>query len=135
MAISMSKLLSIAFVGCLLGMTLSLIGFSDYSAVYHMFVLEEWRMILVFFVAVVIVGVYSTVRKVPVSRPFHPGIIPGGILFGVGWAISGACPSVPLVQLGEGKWWAICTVVGIVIGMVTYRYVHQKWFNWSSGSC
>jgi hypothetical protein len=44
----------------------------------------------------------------------------GGILFGVGWALSGGCPGVVLTQLGEGKLYALFALFGIGLGNWLY---------------
>lgn len=54
----------------------------------------------------------------PVS--FIPERILGALVFGVGWALSGACPGTALVQIGEGKFMAIATVLGILLGAWLY---------------
>ena len=59
----------------------------------------------------------------------------GGVLFGAGWALTGACPSIALVQLGEGKLGALVTLVGIFAGNALYAAVHERYFRFSVGSC
>jgi uncharacterized membrane protein YedE/YeeE len=69
------------------------------------------------------------------ARPIHKGSIIGGLLFGVGWALSGGCPSIALAQLGQGQLLAVATLVGIIGGNYLYSVVHARYFNWSIGSC
>ena len=59
----------------------------------------------------------------------------GGVLFGVGWALSGACPGIILVQVGEGKLGALVTLAGVFLGNALYAAVHQRYFRFSVGSC
>jgi hypothetical protein len=40
----------------------------------------------------------------------------GRLVFGVGWALSGACPGTALAQLGEGKLYALATVARHPLG-------------------
>lgn len=54
-----------------------------------------------------------------VDRP-QPRHIWGSLLFGVGWAISGACPGPIATQLGQGIAWALFTTAGVVIGIVLF---------------
>jgi uncharacterized protein len=54
-----------------------------------------------------------------VDRP-KPRHIWGSLLFGVGWAISGACPGPIATQLGQGIAWALFTTAGVVIGIVLF---------------
>jgi uncharacterized membrane protein YedE/YeeE len=56
-------------------------------------------------------------------------------LFGVGWALSGACPAIALVQLGEGQFVALFTLLGIFAGNWLYSVVHERFFRWSASTC
>ena len=63
-----------------------------------------------------------TIKKKPLSKyNFY-----GGIIFGIGWAISGACPGTILAQVGEGKILGIFTIIGIVIGTYSYALLAEK---------
>ena len=50
------------------------------------------------------------------AKPIHGGSLPGGLLFGVGWAMTGMCPGPILVTLGEGKVYALAALAGAVAG-------------------
>jgi hypothetical protein len=124
--------------GLLLGFSLSRIGFADYGELHRMFVFDDLRMFLVFAGAVglSLLGFLLYDRRLfSPTRRVHPGTVPGGILFGLGWALCGACPAVPLVQLGHGRLPALATLAGVVIGTLLYRWVHARLFRWDSGSC
>jgi uncharacterized protein len=41
----------------------------------------------------------------------------GGVLFGVGWALAGACPGPIVAQLGTGRLSALFTLGGLVLGI------------------
>ena len=63
----------------------------------------------------------ATGRPVELSdKPWHLGAVWGGLTFGAGWALSGACPGTSLAQIGEGKLVAWFTAAGILLG--TYLY-------------
>ncbi len=129
-----------AAFGVALGYVLSRSGFSDYDQVARMFRFGDFRLLTAFVIAVlVLVPLWGwAARRVEgglAPRPLHPGSAVGGLLFGAGWALGGACPSIALVQVGEGKGLALCTVAGILLGNWLYSHVHQRWFRWSVGSC
>ena len=42
--------------------------------------------------------------------------VTGSILFGLGWAITNACPGPIAAQLGQGLWWGLLTLVGFLAG-------------------
>ena len=69
------------------------------------------------------------------ARGSLSGAAIGGALFGAGWAITGACPAVGFVQIGEGKLLALFTVAGFAVGMRLYQSIHARYFRWDTGSC
>ena len=127
--------------GILLGFSLSRLGFSDYGQVHNMFTLSDLRLIFVFGGAVLLTALgyiclmpLSNRRTVP-HNPFHKGIIPGGLLFGAGWALTGGCPAIPLVQLGEGRLPALFSAIGIFIGIHLFRAINARYLRIDTGSC
>jgi len=59
-------------------------------------------------------------------KPFHKGFIIGGILFGMGWAITGACPGPIYAQVGTGAYPAIATLLGAILGAYFYHALKRK---------
>ncbi|MFN9569095.1 MAG: DUF6691 family protein, partial [Cyanobacteriota bacterium] len=49
-------------------------------------------------------------------KPFHPGLIPGAVIFGVGWGLSGVCPGAGLASLGLGNWPMLLAIVTMLLG-------------------
>ena len=49
-------------------------------------------------------------------KPLHRGNVAGGILFGIGWSIAGMCPGPILVNIGEGKIYALAALAGALVG-------------------
>jgi hypothetical protein len=127
-----------AILGMLMGMVLSFVGFSNFDEVHKMFLFVDLRLLLTFAGAVLLAAFFFNVliQGLPhETKIWHPGVIPGGMLFGTGWAISGSCPSIALVQLGEGQLAALFTILGIAFGVWLYRPVHRSLFGWDTGSC
>jgi len=129
-------------LGVLMGVVLSRIGFSSWDEVHRMFVFADLRMFLTFAFAVVLIASATVVlRKVApdrvrrMTRSFHRGTILGGAMFGIGWALSGACPSIALVQVGEGQLAAFITLGGIVSGNWLYAALRERYLHWDTGSC
>lgn len=128
------------FVGVAFGFALSRIGFSSWEEVHKMFTFADLRLLLGFATAVVLLAgswriLSGTIGTKWTPRLIHRGTVAGGVLFGAGWALSGACPSIALVQLGEGQLGALWTLAGIFAGNWIYSMVHERWFRWSTGSC
>lgn len=134
----LKKYLIYGFLGTLMGYILSRIGFADYDEINKMFVFADLRMFLTFAGSVALLMVVSLVFKKNFPRQdkfIQPGTLPGSMLFGFGWAVTGACPSLVFVQLGQGKLPAIMTLFGIYLGVILYRKMHAKYFLWDVGSC
>lgn len=60
------------------------------------------------------------------QKPFHKGVVFGGMLFGMGWAITGACPGPIYAQIGAGTLLTIITFLGALSGMYLYAYLQPK---------
>lgn len=122
--------------GLALGFTVANIGFGDYAELNRMFTFQDLRMLLAFAGAVVIIVVAFAVLGVRRSPGrIHAGVVPGAVLFGVGWAISGGCPAIPLVQLASGYLPALVTIAGLVTGVRLCRWVNVRFLRLDRGSC
>jgi hypothetical protein len=60
------------------------------------------------------------------GKPFHRGFIIGGVIFGFGWAITGACPGPIFAQIGAGEYPALFTLSGALVGAFLYHSVKEK---------
>jgi uncharacterized membrane protein YedE/YeeE len=130
----------VGFIGVVFGFTLSRIGFTSWDEIHKMFTFSDLRLLLTFAIAVTLLTIsWIVVARATGAtwspRRVHPGTVVGGVLFGAGWALSGACPSIALVQLGEGQLGAGLTLIGIVAGNWLYSVVHERYFRWSAASC
>jgi uncharacterized membrane protein YedE/YeeE len=57
---------------------------------------------------------------------FTKGQIYGGLLFGFGWAITGACPGPLFALIGSGTTVIIVTLLSAVTGTWVYGYLREK---------
>ena len=132
-----APLFRLGLFGLTLGFALSEAGFSDYAELHRMFTFQDPRLLLTFAgaVAVAMAGFALLCRgDILPGRPIHRGTVPGGLLFGAGWALCGACPAIALVQIGEGRASAIATALGIGGGIFAAQAFRRSW-RWDSGSC
>lgn len=60
------------------------------------------------------------------GKKFHKGFIIGGMLFGFGWAITGACPGPIFAQIGAGEFPALFTLAGALTGAFLYHFTKAK---------
>lgn len=124
--------------GLLFGFALSRIGFGDFGQVHDMFLFADLRLFLTFAggVAATMLGfVFLAKMSQMPKRQLHPGSIAGGVLFGAGWAVTGACPAIVMVQLGQGYAPALISLAGVLIGIAIYKPLHRRFLPWEIDSC
>lgn len=59
-------------------------------------------------------------------KTFNKGQIYGGLIFGFGWAITGACPGPLFAQIGTGATVIGITLLSAVAGTWVYGYLREK---------
>ena len=128
----------VALFGLVMGFCLSRIGFSNYDELYRMFLFSDFRLLLSFAgaVGIAMIGFALLARREQLpAKPLHRGTAIGAVLFGIGWAITGACPSIALVQLGEGRLPAVATIAGLLLGIWLHKKLKARFFRWDGGGC
>jgi uncharacterized membrane protein YedE/YeeE len=60
------------------------------------------------------------------TKTFNKGQIYGGLIFGFGWAITGACPGPLFAQIGSGFSVVIVTLLSAIAGTWVYGYFREK---------
>ena len=58
-----------------------------------------------------------------INKKFNKGNIYGGLLFGCGWAITGACPGPLFAQIGTGATITSITLLSAIAGTWVYGRV------------
>lgn len=121
------------FIGTIFGITLAKSEIISWYRIYEMFRFQSFHMFGVIGSSVVLGVIFiQVIKRFGVkSIDGHPIIVEakqfsiaryllGGIIFGLGWAMTGACPGPMFILLGNGV-----TVVFVVIGAAllgTYSY-------------
>lgn len=59
-------------------------------------------------------------------KKFNKGNVYGGLMFGIGWAITGACPGPLFAQIGSGSTVVIVTLLSAIAGTWTYGKIREK---------
>lgn len=124
--------LKYALVGLLFGIVFVKAEIISWFRIQEMFRLQSFHMYGVIGSAVV-VGLISvllikkfkikTIYGEPiefVNKDFNKGQIYGGLLFGLGWAITGACPGPLFALIGTGATVIIVTFLSAVVGTWVY---------------
>ena len=60
------------------------------------------------------------------KKEFSMGNIIGGLMFGLGWAITGACPGPLFAQIGTGATVIIITLLSAIAGTWCYGLIREK---------
>ncbi len=60
------------------------------------------------------------------EKQFSHGTWIGGLLFGIGWALTGACPGPMFAQLGSGIGSAAVLILAALAGTWTYSALREK---------
>ncbi|MEO7049106.1 MAG: DUF6691 family protein [Ferruginibacter sp.] len=60
------------------------------------------------------------------NKKFSKGQIYGGLIFGIGWAITGACPGPLFAQIGSGFVVVIVTLLSAIAGTWVYGKFREK---------
>ena len=59
-------------------------------------------------------------------KKFNKGQVYGGLLFGFGWALTGACPGPLFAQIGTGATVIFVTLFSAIAGTWVYGYFREK---------
>lgn len=64
----------------------------------------------------------GTTRVLPISL-VATGL--GGVIFGIGWGLTGYCPGTCWAAVGEGRMDAIFTLLGGLVGTAVFAHLHE----------
>lgn len=123
--------------GTIFGFVLSRSGAADFNYIVGMFLFEEFQLygIMATAVAIGAPGMLLIKRRgrtafgeriVIESKARHRGNVAGGLLFGIGWAITGMCPGPIVVNIGEGKIYALAALAGALTGAALFGAAYPR---------
>jgi uncharacterized protein len=134
----LSALLKYAVAGVLFGIILVKSEVISWFRIQEMFRLQSFHMYGVIGSAVV-VGIISVflIKKLKLKstegeaiklepKKFQKGQIYGGLMFGLGWAITGACPGPLFAQIGTGALVIITTLLSAIAGTWVYGKLKER---------
>lgn len=124
--------------GILFGVVLVKSEVVSWFRIQEMFRFQSFHMygvigsaVAVALVSVIVIRKFNinTVHGEPITFPrrvFHKGNVYGGLLFGFGWALTGACPGPLFAQIGTGVTVTVVTLLSAVAGTWVYgRFRHR----------
>ncbi len=125
-------------VGVLFGIILIKSQVISWFRIQEMFRLQAFHMYGVIGSAI-ITGIISiqlikrlhltTIDRQPIIIPdkiFNKGNVYGGLIFGLGWAITGACPGPIYAQIGSGFLVVTVTLLSAIAGTWFYGLIKEK---------
>jgi uncharacterized protein len=123
--------LSALLVGVAMGMLLQRVGASSPALIARTLRLENLSIIKFMATAIGVgtVAVYLAGLWLPMHLEIRPayvlGVLAGGLVFGVGFAVGGFCPGSCVVGLGEGRKDALLALLGGIFGALVFTLVYD----------
>jgi uncharacterized membrane protein YedE/YeeE len=126
------------FFGLIFGIVLIKAEVVSWFRIQEMFRLQSFHMFGVIGSAVVVGAISVFIIKrfkiksiqgeeiILPEKTFNKGQIYGGLLFGFGWAMTGACPGPLFAQLGYGAAAISVTILMAIVGTWVYGKLREK---------
>lgn len=117
-------------IGCVFGAILFMGGASSYKRILGTLMLKDMWIIKLMCTAIGVgtLGIYlldmGGLANLSIKPAYIWGVVVGGVIFGIGWAVSGYCPGTCVVGAAEGKKDAIYTVLGAFVGAGVFSLVY-----------
>lgn len=124
----MIEILAAASVGFAFGGLLQKAGLSRYDRIVNIYRFRDLAVLKFLLSALVVgafcvrfLGAFGVEGIVPVPSTFMVGNFGGGVLFGIGMAVSGFCPGTIAAGIGEGRLdYLVPGAVGLVAGALCF---------------
>ena len=133
------KYIKFILTGILFGIVMTKAEIISWFRIYEMFRFEAFHMYGVIGTAVclgvIVIQIIKRTRLKDITgsrihfEPKNKGVIRylfGGTIFGLGWALVGACPGPMFVLLGNGYLPILVVILGAVIGTFVYGLLRPK---------
>lgn len=133
------KLIKFFLTGILFGVVLSKGEIISWYRIYEMFQFDSFHMFGVIGSSVMlgslalliikrrrIVGTKGKIIEIEAKEKSFSRYIIGGSIFGMGWAMIGACPGPMFILLGNGFFTIGIVIIGAMIGTLLYGVLKSK---------
>ena len=125
----MNTLLIGFLIGGVFGAILYMGGATSYRRILGTLLLKDMWIIKLMCTAIGVgtLGIYlldlGGLANLSIKPAYLGGVALGGVIFGIGWAVSGYCPGTCVVGAAEGKFDAIFTLVGGLVGALIFAFM------------
>ncbi|HAI85196.1 MAG TPA: transporter [Chitinophagaceae bacterium] len=125
-------------VGLVFGIVFVKAEIVSWFRIQEMFRLQSFHMYGIIGTAIVVAAIsialikkfkLKTIDGEPVhfsKKEFNKGQVIGGLLFGLGWGITGACPGPLFAQLGAGLTAVVVVIASAILGTWVYGFLREK---------
>jgi hypothetical protein len=133
------KVFRYLFIGVIFGITLAKAEIISWYRIYEMFRFQSFHMYGVIGSAVVLgIILIQIIKKFGIKsidgtpiivhpKQFSiPRYLIGGIIFGLGWAMTGACPGPMFILIGSGVGVVLVVIASAILGTLAYGMVRKK---------
>ena len=133
------KVLKFLLVGIFFGIVLVKSEAISWYRIYEMFRFQSFHMYGIIGTAIVSGIIFLQISKsrhlksikgsdifVPKKEDGLIRYIVGGIIFGLGWALIGACPGPMYILLGTGVWGMLIVIAAAIVGTFIYGLLKNR---------
>lgn len=113
--------------GIAFGFVIFKVGASRFDKIVRMLLLKDFTILKFMMMAVMAaaVGIFLTNSVIYIAPLQLVRLLVGGLIFGVGFALLGACPGTVMVALGEGKKDARWGILGGLVGAAFFAHFYS----------
>lgn len=135
----MGKFIKFFLVGIFFGIVLTKSEAVSWYRIFEMFKFQSFHMYGIIGTAVItgilllliakmmnVKATNGTPIRVPLKELGYKRYILGGTLFGLGWALCGACPGPMYILIGTGAFSILIVIAAALLGTLAYGVVKDK---------
>lgn len=133
------KYLKYLLIGILFGVVMTKSEAISWFRIQEMFRFESFHMYGIIGTAVIVGAIMLQILKRTNAKNYQGGdltytikeggmirLLAGGTIFGLGWAMTGACPGPMFTLIGHGAWAIILVILSAIGGTFVYGIVKNK---------
>jgi len=127
----MSHVILASIFGLLFGFILHKSGASNPQHIINMLRLKDFRLVKIILLAIGFSSLLLfALSSLGIIEPHfsvktaYVGVMVGGLIFGIGWAVSGFCPGTSVAALGAGRKDAFVFIGGGLIGAFLFMLIY-----------